>query len=463
MTYTCEDCGHTYTEDIPKTPDHEFGRWTANNDGTTHTRVCECGESETDEHNYDDGATAKEATHTETGTLRYTCEGCGSSYIEDIPKTPEHEFGDWVANNDGTTHTRVCECGESETDEHNYDDGAVTEEATHTKVGTMTYTCEDCGHTYTEEIEKTAEHEWGEWVENKTDNTTHICFCDCNESKSEPHTFDAGVVTEQASHTSKGLKTFTCAECGYSYTEDIPETTEHEWTQWSDNGNGTHTRSCRCNKTETESCVFDNGTVTKQPSYTEKGIKTYTCATCNGTRTEDIAMLERADEIVSSDNSEIKVTSPAGSNAVLDKNTVLKVEDASDKISEDVKASVAVTVGDDNAKVLASYDISLILDGAKVQPGGEIEVTLPAPENADEYDSLTVVYIDDNGGVTPCDTRVNEDGTLTFITNHFSHYAVIGVNDADASFPIGAIIAITVGAAAVIGAAIFFFIRKRRA
>ena len=148
---------------------------------------------------------------------------------------------------------------------------------------------------------------------------------------------------------------------------------------------------------------------------------------CGETKAETLDILVKTEEIVSPDNSEVKITAPEGSNATLNENTVLKVEEVKDEISEDVKANIEVVIENNNAEVLASYDISLLLYGTTVQPGGTVEVTLPAPENASKYGKLQVVYIDDDGKVTPCETRVNADGTVTFVTDHFSHYAIIGV------------------------------------
>ena len=62
----------------------------------------------------------------------------------------------------------------------------------------------------------------------------------------------------------------------------------------------THTKTCvNCNAecgctnaTVTENCTFDDGVVTKEPSYTEKGVMTYTCSECKGTYTEDIPTLD---------------------------------------------------------------------------------------------------------------------------------------------------------------------------
>ena len=136
-------------------------------------------------------------------------------------------------------------------------------------------------------------HDWGEWMINKLDEAnTHIRYCVCDESQTAPHNFDDGKVTTEATHTSKGVKTFTCTDCGYSYTEEIPETIDHEWSDWYSNQDGTHARSCACNEVETEDCEWDDGVITKPATENSTGIKTYTCAVCRHTRTEIIPVVE---------------------------------------------------------------------------------------------------------------------------------------------------------------------------
>ena len=124
---------------------------------------------------------------------------------------------------------------------------------------------------------------------------------------------------------------------------------------------------------------------------------------------------------------------PAGSTAVLDENTTLKAEDITDTIAPTVQENVSAAVGEGKeSSVLVAYDVSLVRDGVSVQPGGKVKVTLPAPDNADDYDSLKVAYIADDGSVTLYNTTVNADRTVSFLTDHFSCYAVIGVNEAKA-------------------------------
>lgn len=77
------------------------------------------------------------------------------------------------------------------------------------------------------------------------------------------HTWDAGVVTKEATCTEAGVKTYTCTTCGATKTEEIPAT-GHTW---------------------------NDGEVTTAATCTEAGVKTYTCTVCNATKPEAIEAL----------------------------------------------------------------------------------------------------------------------------------------------------------------------------
>ena len=121
------------------------------------------------------------------------------------------------------------------------------------------------------------------------------------------------------------------------------------------------------------------------------------------------------------------ITVPDGSDAILDPDTTVELDQVEEELSDSVHTQLDGMAGEGLvADVLGAYDIELMLDGTSVQPGGIITVTLDIPETATEYESLQVVYIDDNGNVFPCETTVNEDGTISFLTDHFSRYAIVG-------------------------------------
>ena len=80
----------------------------------------------------------------------------------------------------------------------------------------------------------------------------------CNRATAHEHSYTA-VVTDPTC-TAKGYTPHTCA-CGDSYEDTYVDALGHAW---------------------------DGGTVTKQPTATETGIKTYTCTRCSATKTETI-------------------------------------------------------------------------------------------------------------------------------------------------------------------------------
>ena len=80
----------------------------------------------------------------------------------------------------------------------------------------------------------------------------------CNRATAHEHSYTA-VVTDPTC-TAKGYTTHTCS-CGDSYVDTYTDALGHAW---------------------------DGGTVTKQPTATETGIKTFTCTRCSATKTETI-------------------------------------------------------------------------------------------------------------------------------------------------------------------------------
>jgi len=292
-TYTCTVCERTKTEPIEKTSEHAFGDWApdATNENK-HTRGCNCGEVETADCTFDSGVVTKEPTHYEEGVKTYTCTVCGRIKTEPIAKTTEHEFGDWAP--DATTedkHIRECKCGATETADCTFDSGVVTKEPTHFEEGIKTYTCTECGRTKTEPIEKTAEHEFGDWAPDATNENKHTRECKCGATETADCTFDSGVVTKEPTHYEEGIKTYTCTVCERTKTEPIAKTTEHEFGDWAPDAlnEDKHIRECKCGAAETADCTFDSGVVTKEPTHYEEGVKTYTCTVCGRTKTEPIA------------------------------------------------------------------------------------------------------------------------------------------------------------------------------
>ena len=229
----------------------------------------------------------KEATHVELGVKTYTCTDCGATRNEDIDKIAEHTFGSWIPDNDGINHYKSCECGETQKSEHKFDNGAVTKEPTHLEKGVTTYTCTDCGFTRTEDIEKIAEHTFSDWVPDD-DGKNHFKLCECGETQKVEHSFDNGTVTREATHVEVGIKTYVCADCGFERNEDIAKLPEHTFGSWTYDDATNHSKRCECGEAQKSEHKYGEGTVTKEPTESEKGQKVYICEECKHVKTEAI-------------------------------------------------------------------------------------------------------------------------------------------------------------------------------
>ena len=196
---------------------------------------------------------------------------------------------------------------------HTWDNGAISREATCTTEGEKTYTCTTCQKTKTESIAKTGHTEVKDEAvaatcedEGKTEGShCSVCGTVIREQELIPatgHAWDNGKVTKEATCTEEGEKTYTCTSCQKTRTESIAKTGHTEvkdaaiaaTCESEGKTEGSHCSVCNIiiKKQETIPATghsWDNGKVTKEATCTEAGEKTYTCTTCQKTRTESIA------------------------------------------------------------------------------------------------------------------------------------------------------------------------------
>ena len=142
------------------------------------------------------------------------------------------------------------------------------------------------------------------WTYNQAEHW-HKCIgegeCDKVSDKAA-HTWNDGKVTKEPTFTEKGEKTYTCTVCPATKTEEIPVkqhvcSFEDTWTY----NQTEHWHKCigegECDKVSDKAAhTWNNGKVTKEPTYTEKGEKTYTCTVCPATKTEETASVPLPDE-----------------------------------------------------------------------------------------------------------------------------------------------------------------------
>lgn len=345
--HTCSICGDTY-DDVVK----GGHKWTYKKTGTnTSVCLCTvCGK--TKEHDFsifsDKESEKKDPTCTKAGMVVATCADCGRRrwvYDETRPALGH----DWKDNGDGTATCQRERCGKSHT--HTLDEGEVTKKPSCEEKGVKTYHCTEanCNYTKTEDIAAIG-HNWDDGkvtTKASCDHTgvkTYTCKT-CRDTRTETiamleHTWDEGQVTTKPTCTQKGIRTYTCKVCKATKTEDI-EATGHDY-KVKDHKDATCTedgyttsvcKNCGDEKKETikatghqhtevrgtkkATCIeegytgdtyctdcgnmiftgkkiektdhtWDNGVVSKDPTCTEKGSKTYTCAVCRETKTEEI-------------------------------------------------------------------------------------------------------------------------------------------------------------------------------
>lgn len=323
----------TTTPHNPQTLDSDIVDATCGKDGskTVTTSCSDCGYVISVEHNvvipatnnHTPAAAVKENVKPATCETAETydsvvyCSVCGQE-ISRTQMTGEaalgHKWGEWK-HDDSTAkaeskHTRTCENDATHTDSAacNFT-SQVTQNQTADQPEITTYTCKDCGYSYTEETKPALghTHNYGApaadyasgqaFVEGK--DYTHTATCTgegtCSQpTKTDKCTFDNGVETKAATCTEDGVKTFTCTECGGTYTVAIPAT-GHAWGQWSHDAataeaDATHTRVCAndASHKETKACDF-TAKVTQEATLDQAEITTYTCKDCGYSYTKETA------------------------------------------------------------------------------------------------------------------------------------------------------------------------------
>jgi hypothetical protein len=259
-TYTCTQCGKTWTVTIP-TISHTVVTDpavapTCTREGKTagsHCSVCGTVIQAQDtvakiDHTWDNGRVTADATCYDTGVKTYTCTQCKTTKTESIPTIAHTVVTDPAVaptcTKEGKTagsHCSVCgaviQAQETVAKiDHTWDNGQVTAAATCYDTGVKTYTCTMCKTTKTESIPTISHTVVTDPAvaptctkEGKTAGS-HCSVCGAVVQSQETvakidHTWDNGRVTADATTTAAGVTTYTCTACGTTRTEEIPKLT----------------------------------------------------------------------------------------------------------------------------------------------------------------------------------------------------------------------------------------------
>lgn len=109
---------------------------------------------------------------------------------------------------------------------------------------------------------------------------------------------------------------------------------------------------------------------------------------------------------------------------ITDEETGIKLGAAEGVVPSDTALVVKPSnfVLEDAAGKFAAFDISLENGGAKIQPNGKVQVSIPVPAGYDK-ERLTIYHIADDGTKTELPCTVTGDA-VTFETDHFSLYVL---------------------------------------
>ncbi len=258
----------------------------------------------------------RDVEHTGKYACSTECQYCGT----EITASGNHEriqvcsevcmiCNEYIGLADGVNHTVSSACDTI----CNLCTGAVTPTENHTAADPCSNKCDACQTTIT------PAHKWENPCDLECDcgarrpvtAIEHTASGDCDEKcdycgetlmPMSSHMWGQGVVTTPATHTEKGVKTYTCSGCGDTKTADVAKTTEHEWDNGTVTTPATHTTegvktfTCACGETKTEAVAktteheWGEGVVTTPATEEAEGVKTFTCA-CGETKTEAIAKL----------------------------------------------------------------------------------------------------------------------------------------------------------------------------
>ena len=246
VTTSCSVCGYVISKNnvvIPATG-HTWGEWKHDaataEASATHTRVCGKDASHTQTKPCD---FTSQVTQNQTADLpeitTYTCKDCGYSYAKETKPAlgHTHKYGTPVADytsgeafveGKDYTHTATCTgegtCSQpTKTDKCTFNNGVETKAATCTEPGVKTFTCTKCGGTYTVAIPAT-DHNWGDWkhvegTEGADAKHSRVCANDASHKETKACDFTAKV-TQEATLDQAEITTYTCKDCGYSYTKE---------------------------------------------------------------------------------------------------------------------------------------------------------------------------------------------------------------------------------------------------
>lgn len=437
----CQDCGAknvTIDPDILSHFDVEWGSY--EKDATHHWYTCRsCNVKAFYEEHY--------VSCTEKGI----CSACGIAGEFEV----SHDVLKPGWESDATNHWKVCAvCDEAankaahaDTDNDGKCDACqvsvahvhawgepVIVAATCTTDGSKTTACATCGEKTVEAI-KAADHAWGETVivdaTCAADGSKTTACTACGEETVEvipahdQHTWKT-VANVAATCTKQGRVEKVCTVCDETSIVN-PAAKGHSYgLVFTTQGNGTHAKTCAdCGAKRTEDCVL---TSTEVGSMTCSACATcgYTVYTMNDAALENTEDVENAEELANAkaettvkrvENVSFELVPVAAEEATeAEAETAAEPVDYSDVVLVvhetvvEMKVELPDTVNAEVKKVLA---VSLLKEGASIQPSSKVKLSIPVVE--EEVAGLKLVLMTETGELIELEYEII-DGVMIFET-----------------------------------------------
>ena len=208
-------CGEAGTETFAygEAKGHTFSdQWSSNE--LQHWRGATCEHTdqrvEVNDHNWGPGEITVQPTATSKGVKTYTCVVCGRTKTEEIaPSEHQHTFAaTWAGNTTYHWHPATCEHSSvvSGLGEHVWNEGVVTQWASHNTAGQKVFSCTVCGIQKTETIAQT--HTYDQMIASSaylasnatcTSPATYYYSCTCGAKGTQTFTYGSAL-----GHTASG-------------------------------------------------------------------------------------------------------------------------------------------------------------------------------------------------------------------------------------------------------------------
>lgn len=129
-------------------------------------------------------------------------------------------------------------------------------------------------------------------------------------------------------------------------------------------------------------------------------------------------------------------------------------------ISRDAEKSVKNLLGSDY-EFLNNYEVTLYLDGKRIQPEGKVEIALPLPKEYQNAD-VSIIYNNEKGQISVIETR-RENGYAYADVTHLKNFGVVGAKvDDNGIWNLDLILLLTACAAVLTGFGVIMIIKMKK-